>query len=246
MDLLNESQGTNLSITDSWEVRNGNFSRSICCFNLFSLFYRALLPLTFFFTMQRVYPEVAIAENAEDPNLGLPSDDSNDADYDPDAPQVDEDQGDESGSNESGCNVASDKLGAALKDDCLGLSSEDSEDDDFDPDAPDSEKVKEESSSSDFTSDSEDLAATVGSVVDEVNYYGGGGRISSINSFENKEIMKGELQSLLEGDADKGVSIHMPGKRHVERLDYKKLYDVSLCSCFSIVILEFAITVFPV
>ncbi|KAI3431067.1 uncharacterized protein J3R85_008137 [Psidium guajava] len=191
MDLLNESQGTSLSITDSWE---------------------------------KVYPEVAIAENAEDPNLGLPSDDSDDADFDPDAPQVDEDQGDESGSDESGCNVASDKLGAALKDDCLGLPSEDSEDDDFDPDALDSEKVKEESSSSDFTSDSEDLAATVGGVVGEVNYYGGGGRISSIKSFENKEIMKGELQSLLEGDADKDVPIHTPGKRHVERLDYKKLY----------------------
>ncbi|XP_030553133.1 homeobox protein HAT3.1 [Rhodamnia argentea] len=192
MDLLNKSQGTNLSITDSWE---------------------------------KVFPEVAIAENDEDPNLGLPSDDSDDADYDPDAPQADEDQGDESVSDESGSNVASDKLGAALKDDCLGLPSEDSEDDDFDPDAPDSEKVKEESSSSDFTSDSEDFAATVGGVVDEVNYYGGGGRISSRNSFENEEIMKGELRSLMEGDADKDISVHMPGKRHVERLDYKKLYD---------------------
>lgn len=188
--------------------------------------------------MQKVFPEVATAENAEDPNLGLPSDDSDDADYDPDAPQVDEDQGDDSGSDESGHNTASDKLGAPLKDDYMGLPSDDSEDDDFDPDAPEREKIKEESSSSDFTSDSEDLAAAaVGGVMDEVNSFRGGGRRSSRNSFEKKEIVKGELQSLLEEDADKDVSMPMTGKRHVERLDYKKLYDVSLCSCFSIIFL---------
>ncbi|KAF8007524.1 hypothetical protein BT93_K1518 [Corymbia citriodora subsp. variegata] len=210
MDLLNKSQGTNLSITDSWE---------------------------------KVFPEVATADKTEDPNLGLPSDDSDDADYDPDAPQVDEDledgssteghgddssskdQGDDSGSDESGCNIASDKLGAPLKYDCMGLPSDDSEDDDFDPDALNHDKVKEESSSSDFTSDSEDLAASVGGVADEVNSYRGAGRRSSRNSFEKNEIVKGELQSLLEGDADKDVSSCMPGKRHVERLDYKKLYD---------------------
>lgn len=201
IDLLNESQGANLSIADSWE---------------------------------KVFPEVATGDKTEDPNLGLPSDDSDDADYDPDAPQVDEDlgddsspedQGNDSSSDESGCNVASDKSGASLKYDRIGLPSDDSEDDDFDPDAPDSEKVKEEGSSSDFTSDSEDLAAAVGGVADEVNSYRGGGRRSSRNSFEKKEIVKGELQSLLEGDADKDVSVCMPGKRHVERLDYKKLYD---------------------
>ncbi|KAI6678097.1 hypothetical protein NL676_038893 [Syzygium grande] len=196
MDLLNKSQGTNLSIADSWE---------------------------------KVFPEVAAAENAGDPNLSLPSDDSDDADFDPDAPQVDEDQGDESGSDESGSdmsgwNIASVRLGAPLKDDYVGLPSDDSEDDDFDPDAPDCEKVKEESSSSDFTSDSEDLAATVGGEVDEVNSHRGGASRSSGNNFEKKDIVKGELQSLLGGDADKDVSICMPGKRHVERLDYKKLY----------------------
>lgn len=118
---------------------------------------------------------------------------------------------------------------------CLGLLSDDSEDNDYDPDCPDHEKkVKEESSSSDFTSASEDLSATL----DQVE---GSGSLAPgfISPFrisdglgskqgEKKLSLKDELTSQQESDSDQVSSRPANGKRHVERLDYKKLYDVSV------------------
>ena len=93
-----------------------------------------------------------------DHNLGLPSDDSDDDDYNPNVPEDVEVEGDESSSDESEYASASEKLeDSGHEDQYLGLPSEDSEDDDYDPDDPDHDsKVAGESSSSDFTSDSED------------------------------------------------------------------------------------------
>lgn len=91
---------------------------------------------------------------------GLPSDDSEDDDYNPDNLDVEENgSGDESTSEESDYFSASDDMAAPVNNDQLvGLPSDDSEDDDYDPDAPDHDaQVMQESSSSDFTSDSEDF-----------------------------------------------------------------------------------------
>ncbi|KAA8525891.1 hypothetical protein F0562_008009 [Nyssa sinensis] len=109
---------------------------------------------------EKVFPEAAVvaAGNKLDDSFGFPSDDSEDDDYDPDGPEVDERvQGDESSSDEFDFFSASDDFGASPNHEhYLGLPSDDSEDDDYDANAPVlDEQVKQESSSSDFTSDSE-------------------------------------------------------------------------------------------
>ncbi|GFS42128.1 homeodomain-like protein with RING/FYVE/PHD-type zinc finger domain-containing protein [Actinidia rufa] len=184
IDLLNDSQGTNLSVLDKG----------------YSLRRRQHLQL----------------EKMLDDNLGLPSDDSEDNDYNPD--------------------------GSEQK---LEQSSDDSEDDDFDPSAPDlDEQVKEESSSSDFTSDSEDFSVAFDdlrspreneSLPDEPKSVssdhtmpdrGSNGERSKVGP-RKKQTINDELLSLLESGTDRGESAPVSGRRHVERLDYKQLYDVS-------------------
>ncbi|XP_050388303.1 pathogenesis-related homeodomain protein [Argentina anserina] len=212
IDLLNESQGTDLSITDSWE---------------------------------KVFPEAALAALSgqhQENNQGLPSDDSDDNDYDPDGPETDEEvQGAESSSDESEYASASDGLETPKTNDeqYLGFPSDDSEDDDFNPNAPDpTEDVKQDSSSSDFTSDSEDLAAVLDE--DTKSFENGGGPQSSVlkantrlrgsdgkssKRGQKRHSTKDELSSLLKSDHGQDDSAPVSGKRHVERLDYKKLHD---------------------
>ncbi|KAI7983625.1 F-box protein [Camellia lanceoleosa] len=88
--------------------------------------------------------------------------DFEDNDYDPDGSEVDKKvEGDESSSDESDFYSFSEDNGDSPKNkQKLELPySDDLEDDDYDPDAPDlSDQVKQESSSSDFTSDSEDFS----------------------------------------------------------------------------------------
>ncbi|CAN1164653.1 Homeobox protein HAZ1 [Linum perenne] len=125
---LNDYYGTNLSIGDSWE---------------------------------KVFPEAAATASATEfgSNFGLPSDDSDDDDYDPDGPEVKQKKEvDGSGSDESDFTSASEELGVSDDQKLLGLPSDDSEDDDYNPNGPcPNEIAKEESSGSDFSSDSEDL-----------------------------------------------------------------------------------------
>ncbi|KAA8545804.1 hypothetical protein F0562_020745 [Nyssa sinensis] len=208
IDLLNETQGTNLSVADRWE---------------------------------KVFPEAAAvaAGNKLDDSFGFPSDDSEDDDYDPDGPEVDERvQGDESSSDESDFFSASDDFGASPNhEQYLGLPSDDSEDDDYDPNAPVlDEQVKQESSSSDFTSDSEDFSVAF---EDNRSSGGDGGPMSSPSDHlrpsrgsdgersklgrRKKQSLNNELLSLLESDPGQGDPLY--GKRHVERLDYKMLHD---------------------
>ncbi|KAJ1397314.1 Zinc finger, FYVE/PHD-type [Sesbania bispinosa] len=145
-------------------------------------------------------------------------------------------EGGESSSDESEYASASEKLeDSHHEDQYLGLPSDDSEDDDFDPNAPDLDnKVKEESSSSDFTSDSEDLAAAIkdntgqdediisASVDDVKNFKGSSKQKREVGK---KPSMADELSSLLKADPGQEASTPVSGKRNVERLDYKKLYD---------------------
>lgn len=206
IELLSDFQGSNLSVLDKWE---------------------------------KVFPEEAAAAASGmkmDDYSGLPSDDSDDDDYDPDKPEVDNMVlGEESSSDESDYFSASEEPVSALKaDHILGLPSDDSEDDDYDPSAADdSERVKQESSSSDFTSDSEDF----GGMFHEKEPLGEeAGCVSSVSTQSNPGV--GFIDQILKVGADKKHSLSdelsfllesndapVSGKRHVERLDYKKLHE---------------------
>lgn len=192
--------------------------------------------------LQKIFPEAAAAASGKklEDGSGSSSDDSEDDEYDPDKPDTAEMvERDELSSDESSYFSASDDLAASLNNNekYLGLPSDDSEDDDFDPSAPDQDKqVKQDSSSSDFTSDSEDLGALL---EDETAPGKDLGQISppadhkqpSIGSDEEisevarmkRQSLKDELSYLMETSAEP-----VSRKRHVERLDYKKLHDVSL------------------
>lgn len=189
--------------------------------------------------MQKVFPEAAAAAGLnQDANFGLPSDDSDDNDYDPDGLSTDEnDQGDESSSDESDFTSMSEDLEASANDkEYLGLPSDDSEDDEYNPDAPElDEKVMQENSSSDFTSDSEDLAGVLENSWSSGNEEGSAsvsllrdsnGKRSKLGG--NKESLNNELLSILEPGQDGAAPVY--GKRSIERLDYKKLYTVSVIS----------------
>lgn len=205
-------------------------------------YYFLTFPFMLLLHLQKVFPEeaaAAAAGNKLDDNFGLPSDDSEDDDYDPDGPELDEKvQGDESSSDESDYYSASDDVGALPNNEqTLGLPSDDSEDDDYDPSGLDpDQELKKESSSSDFTSDSEDFSVAFnenepsgevqGPVTSTLNHI-------NINeercgqSETKRHSLSDELLSLLESDPGQGDSGSLYAKRHVERLDYKKLHDVS-------------------
>lgn len=184
--------------------------------------------------MQKVFPEAA-AGNNQDPNLGLPSDDSDDDDYDPDGLETEEkDQGDETRSDDSDYVSASDGPKAPVTEDVyLGLPSDDSEDDDFDPDAPKSvENSMQDSSSSDFTSDSEDLAAVLendrspGNKEDARSSAGSIRKSHGHKKIESDVCLDNEPLNSQGSEQDDVISVYE--KRRIERLDYKKLYDVSV------------------
>ncbi|KAI4342035.1 hypothetical protein MLD38_026697 [Melastoma candidum] len=169
IDMLNKSQGTDLSFRDSWE---------------------------------KIFPEVAASGNSVDPGLS---------------------SGVGSSSSESGYATASEKLEISHKNQMYtALPSDDSDDNDYDPDAADPKKDEEESlsSCSDFSSDSEDLAAVLkdsrSSKMDDGD---------SLQGAERKEIFNKEMQSPLEADSGEDDSGNVVGKRIVDRLDYKKLHD---------------------
>ncbi|XP_020091779.1 homeobox protein HOX1A [Ananas comosus] len=200
IDLLNESQGSDLTIEDSWE---------------------------------KVFPEAAAIANgtANYDMSNLPSDDSEDSDYDPSNPKThsDDDKEEEeesSSADESDFTASSEGSGPSNPNpnkqyDYTGLPSDDSEDDDYDPDCPDPDKdsQKEESNSdeSDFTSDSDEFCSEIvkASVGDEVS------ALPNDKPFDHH----GEQRSIMEPELGQGSPLPNPGKRQREHLDYKKLYD---------------------
>lgn len=196
--------------------------------------------------MQKIFPEAAAAMAGGDQNLNcdLPSDDSDDEEYDPDA--LNDNENDEDGSDdneesenedgnsdESDFTSASDEMIESFKEgkDIMNLPSDDSEDDDYDPDAPTRDEVKiQESSNSDFSSDSEDPETSCkgeeSDPQDDVTPSGESRKKSQI-----PDVPISESDAELDQDlAD------VPGRRNVERLDYKKLYDVSVLSLFFFII----------
>ena len=192
--------------------------------------------------LQKIFPEAAAAASGKkmDDGFGSSSDDSEDEEYDPDKPDSSEQvEGNKSSPDESSYFSASDDLDASDNNEkYLGLPSDDSEDDDFNPSAPNKDnQVKQDSSSSDFTSDSEDLRAlieddetatsedhrkTSASAHHKQKSQGFGEEISIVGR-KKRQSLKDELSYLTEASAEP-----LSRKRHVERLDYKKLNDVSL------------------
>ncbi|XP_057788187.1 pathogenesis-related homeodomain protein [Salvia miltiorrhiza] len=205
IDMLKDFQETKISIVDSWE---------------------------------KIFPEAAAAASGKkmDDGSGSSSDDSEDEEYDPDKPDSSEKvEGNKSSSDESSYISASDDLDASNNNEkYLGLPSDDSEDDDFNPSATNRDnQVKQGSSSSDFTSDSEDLRAliedetatsedpwqTSSSAHHKQKSEGFGEEISNLGR-KKRQSLKDELSYLMEASAEP-----LSRKRHVERLDYKKLND---------------------
>ncbi|KAF5814113.1 putative chromatin remodeling & transcription regulator Homeodomain-PHD family [Helianthus annuus] len=157
---------------------------------------------------EKVFPETVASGNKLDDTLGLPSDDSEDDDYNPDGPQLEEKVDAEDSSSDD-----ADDLAAVTNNEQLGDSSDDSEDDDFNPDRVDSdddEDVKMKGSGSEFTSDSDDL----GDVKNEV-------ASTDVQGVDTS----GDKEELPEPNMENDDSAPITAKRNVERLDYKKLHD---------------------
>lgn len=194
--------------------------------------------------LQKIFPEATASVSGKklDDGSGSLSDDSEDDDYDPDKPDTvlkvsgdglsNDKSGDQSSSDDSDYLLASDDLTASPNTkQYLGLPSDDSEDDDFDPAAPvQDEEVEQDSSSSDFTSDSEDLGALLDdAAAPEISPVLGADEEKSKAGKVKSQSLRGELSYLLE-TSDAPLS----GKRLVERLDYKKLNDVSFFYIFTL------------
>ncbi|KAL8156166.1 pathogenesis-related homeodomain protein isoform X2 [Apium graveolens] len=187
LELLNDSQGTNISVSDSWE-------------KVFAVEAAA----------------AAAGKNLDDLS-GLPSDDSEDDDYDPDDPNLNEKvQVGVSSSDDSDNHSASDDQRVLpQKELLLGLPSDDSEDDDYDPDGLNIDlKSKVESSSSDFTSDSEDLTV----VFDKCKP---SGEVQGPVTLSPDRVRSDEE----DGHLEEGDPASMYPRRQLKRLDYKKLHD---------------------
>ncbi|MBA0833554.1 hypothetical protein Goarm_005989, partial [Gossypium armourianum] len=206
IQLLNEFQGTSFSLTDNWE---------------------------------KVFPEALVSEDGENqyPNFRLRSDDSNDNDYNPDGSETGEKgEGDESSSDESDFTFSFEEwevpanvdpnLGEFPSDDAEG-----DDDDDYDPNGSNHDtETSRESSSSDFTFDSEDLGYMleddIASQKDEDPMSNSASTVSKRRKSKcgGKESLKDELLSILESTSEQdGAAVSK--KRNNERLDYKRLYD---------------------
>ncbi|CAA7393542.1 unnamed protein product [Spirodela intermedia] len=233
IDLINEKQGTDLSIKDEWK---------------------------------KVFPEVAGfgSEDGQHDNLGLPSDDSEDHDYDPDdlgAETFEADEGVKEGSSsdESDFTSTSEDFGTLNRDihnQNFGLPSDDSEDHEYDPERQEhnenSAKDSSRSDESDFTSDTDDLNSLSNEISDAneasaspISKYPRLGEGSdtgplSVNEASASPISKhpslgegsdtGPLSvksALFSLESERGQENVVPlsSKRQREHLDYKKLYE---------------------
>ncbi|TYH22814.1 hypothetical protein ES288_A04G160000v1 [Gossypium darwinii] len=202
IELVNESQGTNFSLEDSWE----------------KVFPEAAVAAG----GQNQDPNYGLPSDDSDDNDYNPDISEND----------EKDQEDESSSDESDFTSASDEVEVPAKvDPYLGLPSDYSEDDDYNPDGPDQDHdnvAKSESSSSDFSSDSDDLdAMLVDDISSQKGHMSNGSSRKSKSKkpkLSGKKSLNSEVLTTMEpasGEDDATVS----EKRSIPRLDYKRLYD---------------------
>ncbi|KAA3463527.1 homeobox protein HAT3.1 [Gossypium australe] len=201
IELVNESQGTNFSLEDSWE----------------KVFPEAALAAG----GQNQDPNYGLPSDDSDDNDYNPDISEND----------EKDQEDESSSDESDFTSTSDEVEVPAKvDPYLGLPSDDSEDDDYNPDGPDQDNdnvTKSESLSSDFSSDSDDLGAMLVDISSQKGHLSNGSSRKSKSKkpkLGGKKSLNSEVLTTMEpasGEDDATVS----EKRSIPRLDYKRLYD---------------------
>ncbi|KAG2626343.1 hypothetical protein PVAP13_3KG348700 [Panicum virgatum] len=223
IDIINELQGSDISIDDSWE---------------------------------KVFPEAAALANGskQDDAFDLPSDDSEDNDFNPNMSEEhvaskeegsseeeeDEDGGSDSDNSNFLTSSDSDGSGPSTMDkkkvDDLGLPSEDSEDDDYDPAGPgsdndsdkDIQKNKSTSDESDFTSDSDDFCKEIAKSCghDEVSSLPlPDVKVDDIERSTAQANTENSNDDPMETEMDQSVVLPVSGRRQTERLDYKKLYD---------------------
>ncbi|XP_047341411.1 pathogenesis-related homeodomain protein isoform X1 [Impatiens glandulifera] len=209
IDFLNNSQGTNLSVLDSWEKVFPEVASS----------GKKLDDIS-------DYPSDDSEDNDYKPD---------NLDVDAEMGEGDESSSDESdfysASDGTGAspdriqelNLSSDEASPDKMQE-VNLSSDDSEDDNYNPDAPDlDQQINSESSCSDFSSDSEDFGGILAEDKPKEELVS----ISADHTRSNKKgSLNGELKSLMEESnlAQGDISLSS-GKRQVKRLDYKKLQD---------------------
>ncbi|XP_068656187.1 homeobox protein HOX1A isoform X2 [Aristolochia californica] len=192
---------------------------------------------------EKVFPEAASVAAADKSYDDLPSDSSEDYNYDPDGPDLevkdkneDETGEDSSSTNSSDFTTASDGSGTTSNHKVhvpTGFSSDDSDDDDYDPDGQDPDKnIQEDGSSSygsDFSSDTDDLSILEDdgdAVQDDVLVLMSPGPSNLKPEGKRKHSTNSEVQSLLEEDPSGLHSGPVPSRKRLhERLDYKKLHD---------------------
>ncbi|KAL5993863.1 hypothetical protein ACLOJK_038220, partial [Asimina triloba] len=198
--------------------------------------------------VQKVFPEAAASASKDEQydDSGLPSDDSEDDDYDPDQPNpTGEVSKDGSSFEECDSSSTSDDSSASIKDELHDRSmlSSDSEDNDYDPNAPDInvnfQKAGSSSDESDFSSDTDDLnafiggdndspksdAMTRGPLEDHSDPTSESSKWRSKMNIGKRKLVNSELQSLLEQDSSGEIAAAISGKRQYARMDYKKLHD---------------------
>ncbi|AQK94822.1 homeobox1 [Zea mays] len=193
---------------------------------------------------EKVFPDAAAMANdsKQDDAFDLPSDDSDDNDFDPNMPEEhvvgkdeessEEDEDGGSDSDDSDFLTCSDDSEPLIdkKVDDLRLPSEDSEDDDYDPAGPDSDKDVEKKSSSDesdFTSDSDDFCKEISkSGHDEVSSpLLPDAKVGDMEKITAQAKTTSSADDPMETEIDQGVVLPDSRRRQAERLDYKKLYD---------------------
>ncbi|XP_066366473.1 homeobox protein HOX1A [Miscanthus floridulus] len=214
IDLINDLQGSDLSIEDSWEkvfpeaAAMANGSKQDDAFDL---------------------PSDDSDDNDFDPNM--PEEHVVSKEEGSSEDEEDEDGGSDSDDSDFlTCSDDSEPLMDKKVDD-LGLPSEDSEDDDYDPAGPDSDKDVEKKSSSDesdFSSDSDDFCK-------EIAKSGGHDEVSlpplpdaKVGDMEKSTAQANTASSAddpMETEIDQSVVLPVSRRRQAERLDYKKLYD---------------------
>ncbi|VAH09347.1 unnamed protein product [Triticum turgidum subsp. durum] len=208
IELINELQGTDLDINDSWEkvfpeaaaVAHGPMQNDV-----------ADLP----------------SDDSEDDDFDPNIPEEHVAGHAEGSSEEDGDEG--SDSDDSNFMTSSDNsehVKEKEKVDDLGLPSEDSEDDDYDPAGPDSDKdIEEKQDESDFTSDSDDFCAEIMKSCSKDEVSSGpkvGGRTNDLEGAPVRPNTSMSHTKDLEIDQD----VILPStKRQVQRLDYKKLYD---------------------
>jgi hypothetical protein len=124
--------------------------------------------------------------------------------------------------------------------DDLGLPSEDSGDGDFDPAGPDSSEDQNDglnSEESDFTSDSDYFCAEIAKSCgqDEVSASPLSNVINrtdrmKLRAYSRRSNEENHNHAFMDMELEQDIVLPVPSRRQVERLDYKKLYDVCMPS----------------